>query len=427
VTKEQQAEPVSPNPARLTWWLAIVTLVFTALGMAYTLLWAKVVRHQSFYWIYPGDIWSTVRGAHFIGWGGLSFVYLRQTALITLPGYDLLLAPVVMLSSKLGLTEVAPGLLPPPKPTSWLLVGPFTFLSAGVAIFGADALARRLGVTRGVRRLLAVAVAVAVWPALVIWGHPEDVVAIGLFALALAKVLDGKNTSAAWLVGAAIAMQLYVLMLIPLFIGIIGWRKSITFCARAAVLPIFFAVAVLVPDFHHAWWTLTKQPNYPTVNHTTPWVSIAPRIAKGVVAAGPPRLGAFAFAAVAGYLTYRRRADRLWIMWIAMLVMVVRCVFETVFVPYYVMPAIVLAFVVVAPRNWWRRVIVVGTGVFLTVSTHWHFTAWPYWLLLLGPLAVLTLATWPEKRPQSFDAGDSGGTAAPGLLDESPFSGQTAS
>ncbi len=74
------------------WWLAAVTAGVVVTGMAYSLWWATVVRHQSFYWITPGDMWYTVRTAHWIGWGSLSFVYSNyRSALVTLPGFELLL------------------------------------------------------------------------------------------------------------------------------------------------------------------------------------------------------------------------------------------------------------------------------------------------------------------------------------------------
>jgi hypothetical protein len=374
-----------------------MTFLVVAVGMAYSVWWPPLVQHHSWYWITPGDIWSTVRGAHFIGWGGLSFVYVRQSALITLPGYNLILAPVAMLDSAFGLSETAPGLLSIPRPTGWLLVGPFTLACSGMAIFAAYALARRLGVNWNVRRLLAATVAIAVWPAIAIWGHPEDVVAIGLAMFALVRVLDGKYTSAAWLLGAAMAMQLYVVMLVPVFLGIVGIRKGLIFCVRAAIIPAFFLVAVLVPDFHHAWRTLTEQPNFPTINHATPWVAIAPRIAKNVVAAGPARIGGFVFAAIAGVLAYRRRHDALWIVWLCMLVMAVRCAFETVIVPYYVMPAVVFAFVVVARFGWVRRILTFVAGFGVTVVTFSHSGEWTYWLEMIGLLAVLAAVTWPSK------------------------------
>src|SRR3984957_2991825 len=125
-------------------------------------------------------MWFSVRTAHWIGWGSLSFVYSNhRSALVTLPGFELLLTPVVLLSSALHLSEQAPGLLGPGKPTEWLLVGPFSLMCSGLPLFAMDGLARRLGVRVRSRRLLSVALAAAVWPSIAIWGHPEDTLALG--------------------------------------------------------------------------------------------------------------------------------------------------------------------------------------------------------------------------------------------------------
>src|SRR5579863_4495582 len=92
----------------LGWYLTAVSLLGVVAGMAYMFWWPAVVRHKPYYWLQPGDLWGTVRAAHWIGWGGFSFIYSSHTGLVTLPGFHALLAPVVMLTSKLGMSESAP-------------------------------------------------------------------------------------------------------------------------------------------------------------------------------------------------------------------------------------------------------------------------------------------------------------------------------
>jgi len=91
-------------------WLVTISVMVILTGMAYTLWWAAVVRHHGWYWVVPGDTWATVRAAHWVDWGGFSFIYNAGTGLVTLPGFHVLLAPVVALSSHLHLSETAPGL-----------------------------------------------------------------------------------------------------------------------------------------------------------------------------------------------------------------------------------------------------------------------------------------------------------------------------
>ncbi len=375
-----------------------VTAVVVLTGMAYSLWWPAVVRHQSFYWATPGDIWFSVRTAHWIGWGSLSFVYSNHhSALITLPGFELLLTPVVLLSSALHLSEQAPGLLGPGKPTEWLLVGPVSLACSGLPLFALDALARRLGVVVRSRRLLSVALAAAVWPTIAIWGHPEDVLALGFAVYALVMTLDVRPMPAGWLLGAALFMQLLVAMLVPIFIGLVGWRRGRAVLTRAAVLPVFLLVAVLVPDFHDASFVLLHQPADPMPNHVTPWLALAPNLGYGQVSGGPGRLLNVVVAIAAGFLAYRWRRDVGRIVWLAALVLAARTVFEAVMVPYYVMPGVALA-LVSASRNTlrWLGVCIAGAG--LTVMTFTHHGRWEYWLALTGLTAAMLALAWPNRR-----------------------------
>ena len=229
-------------------WIAVASGAVVVSGMAYSFWWAPVVRHSPGYWITPGDIWFSVRTAHWIGWGSLSFVYSNQRSeLITLPGFEVLLTPFVLFSSALGLSENAPGLLPNVHPQAWLIIGPVTLASGAVALFAFDGLARRLHVPIGIRKLLTVLEAAAIWPALAIWGHPEDVLAIGLSVYAFSHVLDDRWVTAGWLLGAAIAMQLFAVFLVPVLLAVTGSRKGIALLARASIFPGFLFVAVAIP------------------------------------------------------------------------------------------------------------------------------------------------------------------------------------
>ncbi len=128
------------------WAPLVVSAVFVATGMAFSLFWAPVVRHHP-YWLSSGDLWSTYRGAHYVGWGDLGGVYGSGTGLVTFPGILLLLAPVAMLTGGLGLSESFPKFLP--HPAAWLVLGPYEMLLSAVALFATDALAERLGVRPG--------------------------------------------------------------------------------------------------------------------------------------------------------------------------------------------------------------------------------------------------------------------------------------
>jgi hypothetical protein len=278
------------------------------------------------------------------------------------------------------------------KPEAFLIIGPFCLLTSGVGLFGLDALARRLGVMSTRRTALLLVEAVVLWPATAIWGHPEDTIAVGLVAFALVAVFDERWTLAGWMLGAAIAMQLLAVLVVPLFIGAVGLKKSGPLLARAAVLPGFFAVAVLVPDYHHAIRVLLRQPTFPLVDHATPWVAFSPRLAPQVVAAGPPRLLAVAVALVAGVFAARYKNDHLFLVYLAVVVFAARCLFESVMVPYYVMPSVAMALVVAARRSWPRAMFASLAAVALTIMTHYHLDRWSYYAEMVTLFAVMIAA-----------------------------------
>jgi hypothetical protein len=388
-------EPTLRVAKRPNLFLVGATFVIMVVGMAFSFWWPALVRHHSSYWAIPNDIWSAVRAAHFVQWGGLSYVYSYHSALLTLPGFEIILAPVAALCSALGLSESSVTVFLV-KPQAWLLIGPFCLATAGVALFALDALARRFEISLGTRRCLIVASAVAIWPTIAYWGHPEDVIGLGLAIYALLALANGRPTLAAWLFGAAIAMQLYVILLIPIFLGVMGIRKGLPFLARAAVLPGFLLVAVLVPDFHDALWTLTKQPAFPSILHPTPWVLLAPHISRLEVSSGPVHFIALAAAVGIGFLARRWRSDWATIFWLASIACGIRCLFEPAMIPYYVMPTVALAFVVGAKRGRFRFSLTLAAGVGLIVMTYSHSNMWTYWFEMVGLMIAML---WSARPP----------------------------
>lgn len=377
--------------------LALTTLV-VASGMAYTLWWPPVVRHHGYYWIVPGDVWGTIRAAHWIAWGSPAYVYSSNAGLVTLPGFNALLAPFVALASHLNLSEVAPGLPGPVKPSAWLLIGPIDLACAALPLFGADALLRLLGTARWRRRILTFGVAAAVWPTLVIWGHGEDVLALGFAIYALTMLLSRRLGAAGWLLGAALAMQLYAVALIPLFAFVAGRRKAPALLARMAVLPGFLFIAVVVPNPHATWHALFSQPNFPKIDHPTPWVLLAPHLGHGTVAAGPGRIIGLVLAVCVGALGLRYRTDPRRIVWLAAGALALRCVFESVMDPYYVMPIVVMALLAVSGGSLMRSAVVVLGGAGLTDLTYFRPEMWLYWAEMTSVIVAMLVAAWPCTR-----------------------------
>jgi hypothetical protein len=415
--------------------LAVLSIVWE---MGFSLSWFRFTHfrlrvHSAGGWFEPGDIWTTVHSAHVVAWGDLSHIYSYQWTPIMLPLFAILLAPVVMLSSHLHLTESLPYFLP--RPTAWLFVGPYTMAWSGMAIYAFDALAERAGATAWRRRVLDLGVAGAVWTMTGFWGHPEDTVALGLVAYACVALADRRWARVAWLLGIAMAMQPLSVLAVPLALGVAlretGAQGLIGFIARASLVPGALLAVVLSLDWKDASQVLFRQPNVPSANQATPWMALAPKLGNGVVAAGPTRWLAVAVSLGVGWLAFRRRTDLAW--WLSALTVAfaARCVFESVMDAYYLIPMIAFAGVaaVTAPR--WRWGAMLPTAAALALMGYWRSGPWPWWLAMMAALVPVMALSLPledlrrrraVKWPRRY-VGDS----SPAMAARMPFTKRPAS
>jgi hypothetical protein len=157
-------------------------------------------------------------------------------------------------------------------------------------------------------------------------------------------------------------------------------------------------MAVLVPDFHDTWRSLTQQPTYPTVNYPTPWVLISPHLRPLVVAAGPARIGALLVALGCGIAANRWRHDLARLVWLVAVVMFARCFFEAVMTPYYVMPVVAFALIAGARRELWRWLLALAAGLAVTIVAHLHANMWLYDLEITALLGAVLLLTLPRRH-----------------------------
>lgn len=384
-----------------------VTLAFVVIGMSFSLLWGPVVRHHQ-YWVTPGDLWGTYRAAHFVGWGDLGGVYGSGTALVTFPGILLVLAPVAMLTGALGLGESFPRFLP--HPSAWLVLGPFEMILSAVALFACDALAQRLGVGLGRRAVLCLAEAAVLWNVSVIWGHPEDALAIGLALYSLIFAFDARWTGAGWLFGAALATQPLVVLMFPVLLAVGGRRHVVGLVTRGVAPAVAVVLTPLLSQFHATTHALLDQPNFPRIDHATPWTTLAPVLSgKGrdlAVAAGPGRVLAVVLACGLGWCARRWRERPDMIVWAAATAFALRCFTESVMVAFYVWPALAVGLVVVARLGRLRLALAVIAAVGITAISQWRLGELPWWTFMTaGILAVLALGAHRARAPVPADPG----------------------
>lgn len=418
-----------PLAVRVPWLVrrlfpALATVGLIVAGMVST-IWigpGLVGRHH---WSLPDDLWGTLVAAQRLAHLDLGGLYARPTALVGFPGAAVILVPVAVAIGAAGLSLRVPG-VHNPDPAAWLVAGPYEIALSAVALFAADAIAERLGVSRPKRALLAAVGAVALWNVSARWGHPEDAVAVGLLLLAILALADGRTGRSGWLLGAAVAVQPLVLLALPVVAATVAPRRLPGFLGRAVVPGAVLLAAAAAANWSATATAVTQQPNWPAIDHPTPWTSLAPHLSGGAVAGGPGRILAIAVACGCALATGRRwrtarqgtwpgdqrpawrggdrrngwnpdlLAELLW--WVA-LALALRSVFESVMVAYYLWPVLAVA-LIVASRNWVRLAATSAAVVTLTFVSQapWR-SPWAWWAPMVAGLALtLFLARLPPRR-----------------------------
>ncbi|MGN6173819.1 MAG: hypothetical protein ACTHPS_12830 [Streptosporangiaceae bacterium] len=386
----------------------LATAGLIAVGMAATIWWGPQLMGRTA-WALPHDLWGTLAAAQRLLHLNLGGLYTRPTSLVTFPGAALILVPVAAVIEAAGLSLQVPGPLLP-QPGAWLLAGPYEIALSAVALFAADAIAERMGVTRPKRALLAAASAVALWSVSVRWGHPEDAVAVGLLLFGILALSDARPVRSAWLTGAAIAVQPLVLLALPIVLVVIEPRRLAGYVSRAAGPGVLVLGAAAAANWQATYNAVTRQPNYPTVNHPTAWASFAPHLGNDTIAAGPGRIVAILVACGCALVAGRRwRAARHsagWspetlaeVLWWVAVALALRSVFEPVMTAYYLWPVLAVA-LIAASVSWPHLVATSLAAATLTgVSQIPWRSPWTWWAPMIAGLALtLFFARVPAQR-----------------------------
>jgi hypothetical protein len=383
----------------------LATIGLIGLGMAGT-IWGPRYYGKSA-WAVPDDLWATLVAAQRLLHLNLAGLYTPPTSLVSFPGTALILVPVAAIIDAAGLPLHAG-----PQgthPVEWLFAGPLETIISSVTLFAADAIAERMGASRPKRFLLAAASATALWNVSVRWGHPEDAVAVGLLLYAVLALSGARTSRAAWLAGAAVAVQPLALLAFPVLVVAVEPKRLPGFAVRAAAPSVVLLAAAAAANWTATVHAITNQPNAPAVDHPTPWVYLAPHLSDGSVAAGPGRALAIVVACGCGLGVWHRwRTARLAVRWTAEILadvlwwvaaaLALRSVFEPVMVSYYVWPPLAVA-LVAASGDWWRLVPTSATATVLTwlAQASWR-NPWVWWTPIIAVLA-LTLAVARPARP----------------------------
>ena len=238
--------------------------------MAYTLFLASCVHHFSG-WNTPPDLWGTFRDAHYVIWDGEGQVYNANTNFVTFPGIAVLLAPFAEIQQALHLSESFPVYLF--KPTAWYVLGPVDLLGGGILLFPLDVIARRLSLSYiGAGRSRSLFEVIAYFSRGRVLGSPGRYVGPGAWLSTLYSGLDRKWLHSAGFFSLAVVFSRSFFVL-PIALAYVPFKKWPTFAVVTAVPTAALLIPPLLQEWNPTIYAIIKQPNFPTIDHATPWLS----------------------------------------------------------------------------------------------------------------------------------------------------------
>ena len=97
---------------------------------------------------------------------------------------------------------------------------PYVLAISVPALFVFDHLAEFLDVVPRRRILRCWMQGALLWPLVVIWGHPEETIALAFIVLSMLSAFSERWSRAGWYLGFAVAFQPYALLLLPMLLGL---------------------------------------------------------------------------------------------------------------------------------------------------------------------------------------------------------------
>jgi hypothetical protein len=119
-----------------------------------------------------------------------------------------------------------------------------------------------------------------------------------------------------------------------------------------------------------------------------------------VISAGPGRTIAIILACLVGLWVARRKPTLVEVVWWAAFALALRCVFESVMDPYYVVPTLVLTVVVASTVGSVRFVLTLAAAAICTKTSYWHTGDWRYYLFVTVSLLAALAFSWPGRSRQ---------------------------
>ncbi len=157
------------------------------------------------------------------------------------------------------------------------------------------------------------------------------------------------------------ATQPVVVLMLPVILALAGKSRVLPLLVRASLPSVLLLATPIAAEFHATAHALVDQPNFPNIDHRTPWTALAPRLGgsgQGLsVAAGPGRVVAVVLACATGWVARRWRDRPEMVVLAAAFTLALRCFTESVMVSFYVWPVLAVGLVVVLRGSPWRWMV----------------------------------------------------------------------
>jgi hypothetical protein len=370
----------------------MVTMVLAVAGSSYSLFWSAVARHG---WQSYSDLWNSSGVALAIGHGHFTAVYAPISQIDSPPGFEYLLAPVMVVGHALGLgTVMAEG--NSFKVFGLVLAAVATAMGCTV-LFALDAIARAWEFSDGRRLALSVVAGLGVVSAAAFWGHPEDCIALA-FVLWAALLVERRGVAGArgagWLLGVAVACQPLALLALTPVIARFAWRPLWSAASRVAVVPVAVLLPAVIATPSRAIHAVVDQPFFPPAESSTPFSHLARALGHGMYSGGTLRLVATLGAIVLGWVACRRRCDLPWVLFVMAIAFTLRVVLESELLGFYFYPVVALALLLSLRSGWSRlEVCAVLSVVCLALGNRRQHAIALWWpAIMLVTVAMLVVA-----------------------------------
>lgn len=374
-----------------------VALLAVVGAMAFSMVDSSLL-HGVGQWYEAGfnDFWRNWSDAATITYAnGFGHLYALDRSLETAPALQVLIAPVARLASGLPFPNPSAVLYP----EAFWVAGPLFLGCMALPICAGDRWLSLLGMPQRTRRLAVLGTMAVTLPPIALFGHPEDLLALGAMLYGLAAAMEGRYRATGWWLGVGLAFQFFAFLAVPIALVLLGRRDWWRALVPIVVVPLAFLAVPLLAEPSATLQQLIHQRVYEDMGYISPTWNLDPGVAAFIRAC-------VALASIPAALVLARLRPKDQpstgnvVVWMVAGLLALR-VLEPELVPYFLAPTLALLPISAARSSRWWLVATCAMSIWLNWWVHVAVHArWSLWLLLIGQLVVIGWLAWPRPQPQ---------------------------